>query len=183
MIWGGPLSDWYILRRARQNKGIMEPEFRLWLLVLPAILNSAGLLMYGLGAYNGFHWIISAGVGTAFIGFGIGSGGAICLTYVIDAYPGIAAESMVLVLFVRNVIGFAFTFAIQYVTLYSQIPKQMLIPDRPWIDGLGGKTTTIMLAVLCFVFMMSFLVMIRWGKSFRARTASKYLYYVEQRAR
>jgi Major Facilitator Superfamily len=113
MCWGGPLSDWYILRRSRQNKGIMEPEFRLWLLIMPAILNSAGLLMYGLGAYNGLSWVISAGVGTAFIGFGIGSGGAICLTYAIDAYPGIAAESMVLILFVRNVIGFAFTFAIQ----------------------------------------------------------------------
>jgi hypothetical protein len=94
----------------------MEPEFRLWLLIVPAILNSAGLLMYGLGAYNGLHWIISAGIGTAFIGFGIGSGGAICLTYAIDAYPGIAAESMVLILFIRNVIGFAFTFAIQYVS-------------------------------------------------------------------
>ena len=113
MCWGGPLSDWYILRRSRQNKGIMEPEFRLWLLIVPAILNSTGLLMYGLGAYNGLSWVISAGVGTAFIGFGIGSGGAICLTYAIDAYPGIAAESMVLILFIRNVIGFSFTFAIQ----------------------------------------------------------------------
>jgi hypothetical protein len=95
------VSDWYILRRSRQNRGIMEPEFRLWLLIVPAILNSAGLLMYGLGAYNGLNWVIS------------GSGGAICLTYAIDAYPGIAAESMVLILFIRNVIGFAFTFAIQ----------------------------------------------------------------------
>ncbi|KAE9365729.1 MFS general substrate transporter [Stipitochalara longipes BDJ] len=166
MCWGGPLSDWYILHRSRQNKGIMEPEFRLWLLIVPAILNSAGLLMYGLGAYNGLHWIISAGIGTAFIGFGIGSGGAICLTYAIDAYPGIAAESMVLILFIRNVIGFAFTFAIQ-----------------PWIDGLGGQTTTIMLGVFCLVSMLSFLGMVRWGKSFRRRTAGKYLHYTEQRAR
>jgi MFS family permease len=115
MLWGGPLSDWYVLRRARQNKGFMEPEFRLWLLIVPAFVNAGGLLMYGIGAYRGLPWIISAGVGTAFIGFGIGSGGAICLTYAIDCYPGIAAESMVLILFVRNVLGFAFTFAIQYV--------------------------------------------------------------------
>jgi hypothetical protein len=93
----------------------MEPEVRLWLLILPAFLNTGGLLMYGLGAYRGLPWIISAGVGTAFIGFGVGSGGAVCFTYAIDCYPGIAAESMVLILFVRNVLGFAFTFAIQYV--------------------------------------------------------------------
>ncbi len=91
----------------------MEPESRLWLLVVPAFINSTGLLMYGIGAYRGLNWIISAGVGTAFIGFGIGSAGAITLTYAIDCYPHIAAESMVLILFCRNVLGFAFTFVIQ----------------------------------------------------------------------
>lgn len=113
MLWGGPLSDWWVLYRARKNKGIMEPEFRLWLLFVPAIINSVGILLYGLGGYNGWHWMVSAGVGTAFIGFGIGAGGAIGLTYAIDCYPHIAAESMVLILFMRNVLGFAFTFAIQ----------------------------------------------------------------------
>ena len=115
MLWGGPLSDWYVIRRARANKGIMEPEFLLWLLIVPAVINSGGLLMYGLGAYNGLPWIISAGVGTAFIGFGIGAGGAICLTYSIDCYPGIAAESMVLTLTMRSILGLCFTLAIQYV--------------------------------------------------------------------
>jgi MFS family permease len=116
MLWGGPLSDWYVVRRARHNKGIMEPEFRLWLLIVPALVNTAGLLMYGIGAYRGLPWIISAGIGTAFIGFGIGAGGAIGLTYAIDCYPGIAAESMVLILFIRNVLGLLFTLAIQYVS-------------------------------------------------------------------
>lgn len=166
MLWGGPLSDWYVLRRARQNKGFMEPEFRLWLLVCPAILNTAGLLMYGIGAYDGLPWIISAGVGTALIGFGIGSAGAICLTYAVDCYPGIAAESMVLIIFCRNVIGFAFNFAVQ-----------------PWIDAQGGVGATIVMAVICFVSTMSFLVMTKWGKSFRRRTAKKYLVMIEQRAR
>ena len=94
----------------------MEPEFRLWLLIVPALVNTAGLLMYGIGAYRGLPWIISAGIGTAFIGFGIGAGGAIGLTYAIDCYPGIAAESMVLILFIRNVLGLLFTLAIQYVS-------------------------------------------------------------------
>jgi hypothetical protein len=43
----------------------MELEFRVWLLIVPPLLNSAGILMYGLGAYNGLNWMISAGVGTA----------------------------------------------------------------------------------------------------------------------
>lgn len=166
MLWGGPLSDWFVLRRARRNKGIMEPESRLWLLIVPAVLNSAGLLMYGLGAYRGLHWFLSAGAGTALIGFGIGSGGAICLTYAVDCYPGIAAESMVLILFVRDVLGFGFTFAIQ-----------------PWIDDIGGQAVTICMAAICLVAGLSFVIMTRWGKSFRAKTAPSYLIMIEQRAR
>lgn len=79
MLWGGPLSDWWVVRQARRNKGIMEPESRLWLLIVPGLINCAGLLMYGLGAYRGLHWMVSAGVGTAFIGFGIGSAGTFSL--------------------------------------------------------------------------------------------------------
>jgi len=166
MLWGGPLSDWYVLRRARQNKGIMEPEFRLWLLLVPAILNSVGLLLYGLGGYNGWAWIVSAGVGTAFIGFGIGSSGAIVLTYAIDCYPHIAAESMVLILFMRNVMAFAFTFAIQ-----------------PWIDSMGGQNTTIILAIICLVATMTFLIMVKWGKAFRRKTSTPYLMFTNDRNR
>ena len=66
---------------------------------MPAVLNSVGLLMYGLGAHRGLYWMISACAGTALIGFGIGSGEAICLTYAVDYYLGIAAECMVLILF------------------------------------------------------------------------------------
>ncbi|KAF8863918.1 MFS general substrate transporter [Acephala macrosclerotiorum] len=164
MLWGGPLSDWYVLYRARKNRGVMEPEFRLMLLFVPSIVNSVGILLYGLGGYNGWHWIVSAGIGTAFIGFGIGSGGAIGLTYAIDCYPNIAAESMVLILFMRNVLGFGFTFAIQ-----------------PWMDGMGSQNTIVFLAVLCFVTTMTFLGMVRWGKGFRRKTARTYLRFKDDR--
>lgn len=113
MLWGGAMSDWFTQKMARRNKGIMEPEFRLWTMAIPAVINMAGLLMYGVGAANGEHWIVSAGFGTAFIAFGIGSGGAIAITYAIDCYPEIASESLVLMLFVRNLLGCGFTFAIQ----------------------------------------------------------------------
>lgn len=107
------MSDWFTQKMARRNKGIMEPEFRLWTMAVPALINMAGLLMYGVGAANGNHWIVSAGFGTAFIAFGIGSGGAIAITYAIDCYPEIASESLVLMLFIRNLLGCGFTFAIQ----------------------------------------------------------------------
>lgn len=71
----------------------MEPEFRLWLLIVPKIINSIGLLMYGIGGYDGLPWIVSADIGTTLLGFGIGSGGAIRLTHAVDCYHSIAPES------------------------------------------------------------------------------------------
>ena len=115
MLWGGVFSDWCILYLSRRNKGILEPEFRLWTMAIPAVINTGGLLMYGLGANYGVAWIMPGGFGMASIGFGIGSGAAIAITYAVDCYPRVASEALVLMLFMRNVIGTGFTFAIEYV--------------------------------------------------------------------
>lgn len=158
MFWGGPLSDKFVAWMARRNHGILEPEFRLWFLILPAIINSAGLLMYGLGMNAGVHWICSAGFGMGCLGFGMGSGGAIVLTYALDCYPKLQSEGMVMILFLRNMIGMGFTFAIQ-----------------PWLDKNGVVTTTWLMFMLSVVFNMSCLIFIRWGKKWRRMTKSIYL--------
>lgn len=113
MLWGGPMSDWCMRFLARKNRGIMEPEFRLWMIIPPALINPAGLLMYGVGAANGVHWFISGGLGIVCIGFGIGSSGAIAVTYAIDCFPDLASEGLVFIIILRNAIATGFTFAIQ----------------------------------------------------------------------
>lgn len=158
MFWGGPLSDKFVAWKARKNNGILEPEFRLWFLILPAIINSAGLLMYGLGMNAGVHWICPAGFGMGCLGFGMGSGGAIVLTYALDSYPQLQSESMVLMLFLRNMIGMGFTFAIQ-----------------PWLEKDGVVTTTWLMFMLSVVFNMSCLIFIKWGKTWRKMTKNLYL--------
>lgn len=47
-----PLSDWSILWLSKRNGGIFEPEMRLWLGLLGAVLNIAGMLMFGLCLAN-----------------------------------------------------------------------------------------------------------------------------------
>lgn len=113
MLWGGYVSDWCVLHLSRRNNGVMEPEFRLWTMLPPAIINTGGLLMYGLGSLYGVHWILPAGFGMASIAFGIGSGAAIAITYAVDCYPRVTSEALVLMLFLRNLIGTGFTFAIE----------------------------------------------------------------------
>lgn len=46
-VYSGWLSDWSIQMLAARNKGVYEPEMRLYLAVLPAILTAAGLFLYG----------------------------------------------------------------------------------------------------------------------------------------
>lgn len=113
MFWGGWISDKCIIYLSRRNKGILEPEFRLWAMLVPSVISTAGLLMYGMGALYGVHWILPGAFGLALISFGIGGGAAIAISYAIDCYPHIASEALVLMLFLRNVIGTIFTFAIE----------------------------------------------------------------------
>lgn len=165
MVMGGYGSDKITLILSRRNSGILEPEMRLWAMIPPAIINTAGLLMYGVGAAQGASWVLCAGFGTGCIAFGIGSGGAIAITYAVDCYPDIASESLVLMLFVRNCIGAGFTFAIQ-----------------PWLDAQGLQTTSIIMAVICLVFNMSFLLFTWKGKEFRRWTAGRYYEFADQAA-
>lgn len=48
IVTGAPLSDWSIVWLARRNKGIYEPEMRLWLAIPGALLVSGGMLMFGI---------------------------------------------------------------------------------------------------------------------------------------
>ncbi|QSS49609.1 membrane transporter [Histoplasma capsulatum var. duboisii H88] len=164
MFWGGYVSDWCIIFLSRRNKGILEPEFRLWTMLVPAIINTAGILMYGLGVLKGTMWLLPAGFGMVFIAFGIGSGGAIAITYAVDCYPRIASESLVLMLFIRNMIGCGFTFA-----------------SQPWLDHKGLQDTTIIMAMICLVANMSFLLLIWKGKRLREWTAKRYIILMQQK--
>ena len=45
---GGYLNDRSIMWFARRNRGVYEPEMRLWLALASALLLPAGILMFGL---------------------------------------------------------------------------------------------------------------------------------------
>lgn len=47
IVTGAPLSDWSIVWLAKRNKGIYEPEMRLWIGIPGALFVSGGLLMFG----------------------------------------------------------------------------------------------------------------------------------------
>ena len=99
-------------------------------------------------------------IGQVFLGFAMSAAGSICLTYAVDSYHNVASESLVLMLFIRNMIGMGFTFAIQ-----------------PWLVSNGLKTVTWLMFMLSIVINGSFIFMIKYGKSMRRWTATRYEKY------
>ncbi|EEH42445.1 uncharacterized protein PADG_07265 [Paracoccidioides brasiliensis Pb18] len=143
MLWDGYASDWCILFLSRRNKGILEPEFKFWTMLVPALINTGRLLMHGLGVFNGVMWFLPVGFGMDSVAFGIGSGGAIAITYAVYCYPHIASDSLALMLLIRNKIGCGFAFT-----------------SQSWLDHNGLKDTTIIMAMICLMSNMSFLPLI-----------------------
>ncbi|RLV90335.1 hypothetical protein JA1_004638 [Spathaspora sp. JA1] len=157
ILYGGFFVDWSSIKLARRNHGVLEPEYRLYSMIVPTIVNAAGLLAYGLGSYYKRHWAISVIIGQGFLGFTMGSTGSICLTYAVDCYHKMASESIVFMLVIRNMIGMIFCFVFV-----------------PWLDSCGLKVTTWIMFGLSLLINGGAFVLIKWGKDFRRATADRY---------
>ncbi|KAH7323642.1 serine/threonine kinase 16 [Rhexocercosporidium sp. MPI-PUGE-AT-0058] len=158
-VYGGPLSDWLILVLAKRNNGIYEPEFRLYLCILPALLGPAGLLLYGVGATAGLPWIAPF-CGIGLFGFALASVSNLSLVYLYDSYLDILGGTLVAVTVVRNGLATVIVFAFS-----------------PWVAGMGYRNTFILCAVLALIAMLTVIPMIIWGKTFRTKFADKYRRY------
>lgn len=156
-FYGGKFVDWLSIRLAKKNNGILEPEYRLWAMIIPTILNAGGLLAYYLPCANKASWAFSVVLGQGALGFAMSSSGSICITYAIDSYPKVASEGIVLMLFIRNMMGMGFSYAI-----------------LPWINRNGLVVVTWLMFMLSIIINGSFIVMLVFGKRFRRWTAAHY---------
>ena len=148
------------LRLARRNKGVMEPEFRLWLFALAMIIGPAGLILWGVGYAHGIQWV-GLLFGMAFSGLVSGLAGSLCVTYVVDCYRELGGEALITMVLIRNTLNFAFNYGV-----------------TPWLDHNGAQNMFITAAMMCLVTTALFFVMIKWGKQMRASSAATYWNYV-----
>lgn len=81
----GPLSDRMILRLAKRNKGVYEPEMRLWLFVPFIPFQVAGAFWFGYALQDGESWVAVA-MAWGITSFGSAPISSIALTYMTDAY-------------------------------------------------------------------------------------------------
>lgn len=155
-LFTGVFSDWFVIRLARRNNGVFEPEQRLWLFSAATILLPAGAILWGAGAAHGVHWF-----GLLFAMFLISMcnacGISLSLAYLVDSYREIAGDALATCIIVRNTMSFAIGYGI-----------------TPWLDALGYQNCFISVAFVGLAVCGVFLVMIRFGKALRMRSREQY---------
>ncbi|KAI2708476.1 hypothetical protein CBS147332_6537 [Penicillium roqueforti] len=155
-VYGGFLGDRSILYYAKRNRGYYEPEMRLYILHLPAIFMTGGLIMFGATISRGMHWIWP-NIAGAFFGFGLGSISDAALVLVMDSYREITGDAFTAVTFMRNAVGIAIPFAIS-----------------PWIQRNGIQNMFIACGMLSLAITGTITPMVLWGKSGRRALAGRY---------
>ncbi|RFU79265.1 major facilitator superfamily [Trichoderma arundinaceum] len=161
-LWSGVIADRLTLMLARRNKGIREPEQRLWPLALSAVLSCIGLIVWGVGAYHDIHWAGLA-VGLGILTFSCVAGGSIALSYNVDCFKDMSGESTASVIIIRNTLGFAISYGI-----------------TPWYTNMGLQNCFIMAGFLSLGCTSTFLLMIWKGKALRRQCARRYWNYAEK---
>ncbi|KAF2722577.1 MFS general substrate transporter [Polychaeton citri CBS 116435] len=159
-VYGGWFSDVFVRWMARRRGGISEAEDRLWLMFPSALINPAGLMLFGITSDKGYRWPAPY-VGLGMIGFGFGCAGDLSMAYLMDAYPDMILEGMVGVAVINNTLACIFTFVTSY-----------------WIDASGVADTFIAIGVLSFFFQMLTAPMMYYGKASRRWTLNKYYNYI-----
>jgi MFS family permease len=104
----GPINDWICLKLAKRNHGIYEPEFRLVLMTVVALLGTVGFYGFGATVHYQTHWsgpVLTFGLANMALAFA-----STCVFgYVLDAYPKLAEEAFVAIN-ARNFLTFGLTY-------------------------------------------------------------------------
>lgn len=105
-FFAGRMSDWLVLKLARRNGGVMEPEQRLWLMGATTILVPFGLILWGVGAAHSINWF-GLCFAMALLAFVNTVGATISVNYLVDCYRELSGDALTGAILVRNTMSFA----------------------------------------------------------------------------
>ena len=132
-VISGPLNDYLCVRLATKNRGIYEPEFRLPLLCIVAVLGTVGFFGFGATIHYQTHWtgpVLCFGLANMALAFA-----STCVFgYVIDSYPRLSEEAFVAIN-ARNLLTFGLTYFVndwlaKVSSDLKHVRKSMLIEVR-----------------------------------------------------
>jgi MFS family permease len=161
-FYSGVIGDRIVLWIARRNKGVLEPEHRLWLFSVSLILIPGSLILWGVGAAHQVQWfglIFAMGVIAASNSIGV----QLSVSYCIDSYKDLSGEAMVTVIIIRNTMSFAIGYGV-----------------TPWVTNMGYQNAFILAAFAGLAQVLTFLAVVKWGKSWRRITKGRYYKFVKE---
>ncbi|WYZ36304.1 hypothetical protein EsH8_XII_000054 [Colletotrichum jinshuiense] len=155
-LYGGFFGDWVAVWLAKRSNGVFEPEFRLYILALPAVISGAGLVVYGVTLDRGMHWIYPS-IGSAMFSFSMGAIMDICFTVVIDTYTDMTADCFVFITFIRNAITIPMPFGVV-----------------PWLDSMSLTRIFVICGCINSIIALLFIPLVIWGKAIRKASEHRY---------
>ncbi|KAK8160359.1 hypothetical protein BKA80DRAFT_100274 [Phyllosticta citrichinensis] len=160
----GPLSDALVLRLARRNGGVKEPEMRLWAPAPCFVNGGAGYLLYGWGAAPGLHWaVVAVGLG-GMIAQQVGASG-VATAYAMDCFAGVGAELVVVLAICSSCVNFAVSYAVQ-----------------PFIEAAGYGVAFTVFGALVMGSLVGGAALRFWGKRWRRMCKGRYMGFLTERA-
>jgi MFS family permease len=140
-------------KRNTENPDQPVPEARLYLSIPASFVGlMGGLFFFAWTSYSEIPWIVPS-VALSFVGFGMFCSTAALTTYVVDAYAKYAASAIAGIAFLENIMGAFLPLATQ--SMYRTLGFQ-------WASSL--------LAFVALLLSFIPLVLIRYGRSIRAKS-------------
>jgi hypothetical protein len=167
-VGAGWVTQKWTLRQARRNNGISEPEQKLPLAIIPAILAPLGCLMMGLGTYYGLHYMVFV-AGEFVVILGLPLANFLAISYAFDCFhdvrpaPGVRALTQQCAPYILAPtllcmsIAFGFNYAI-----------------TPWAFDWGLRNWGISAACISAAMPLTAFLMVRYGKRLRKSWAGYY---------
>ncbi|KAK9242802.1 major facilitator superfamily domain-containing protein [Lipomyces tetrasporus] len=138
---------------AKSGTGAGQPEYRLPMLLVSAILVPIGLFWYGWSAEAQIQWIMPD-IGAAIFGIGVRIGYQCCQVYVVDTYRTYAASAGAVLVFLRSLAGFGFPLFAPYM-----------------FDALGyGWGNSVLAFIAIFIGIPAPFILWKWGPTLRKRS-------------
>lgn len=140
----------------KSNGGEFNPEMRIPMLLLTAIIGPGGLIMFGCATEYHAHWIIPL-VGEFLMAFGSIVAGNVTYTYIADTYLERADTALVMLNGLKNLSAFGLVYAV-----------------TPWNTYSGYAVAFGGLAVILFVFHLPMVILWWKGATIRAWQQNKW---------
>ncbi|KAH8817462.1 serine/threonine kinase 16 [Xylogone sp. PMI_703] len=109
LFTAGPLSDYIAAVLTRRNKGIREPEMRLWTMIPYILIMILGNVIVAVGYQQHWSWKPIVIVGYTCAGIQVAALPAIASTYAVDSYKPVAGSIFVAITVNKNVWGYGFS--------------------------------------------------------------------------